>query len=280
MSTLTQKEIVKLEKLFDMKSGYVLDFSNRTFGNFFHDEVDIDIHSEKYGGYGLSKANKLRAFWSVESDYIVGKCIADLITEMRENNFKEGNYTSILEEKKELVAQCEAIANRLLSGQVNLNHLKITADKFDAKHLAEQIKRIENSIEQDPALAIGTAKELIETCCKTILLERGKPIEGTPDIPTLTKATLKELKLVPDDIHEKSKGSDLIKRILQNLGSIGNGLAELRGLYGTGHGKYGKTKGLQVRHAKLAVGTSVTLVNFLFDTHEETKHLLKNKEVA
>jgi hypothetical protein len=50
MSTLVQKEIVKLEKLFDMKGGYVLDFSNRTFGNFFHDEVDIDIHSEKYGG--------------------------------------------------------------------------------------------------------------------------------------------------------------------------------------------------------------------------------------
>ncbi len=34
MSDLTSIEKLKLEKLFDMESGYVLDFSNRTFGNF------------------------------------------------------------------------------------------------------------------------------------------------------------------------------------------------------------------------------------------------------
>ena len=28
---------------------------------------------------------------------------------------------------------------------------------------------MESSVESDPALAIGTAKELVETCCKTIL---------------------------------------------------------------------------------------------------------------
>ena len=48
-------------------------------------------------------------------------------------------------------------------------------------------------LEDDPSLAIGTAKELIETCCKTILAERGKLVQGTPDIPTLTKETLKEM---------------------------------------------------------------------------------------
>lgn len=160
--------------------------------------------------------------------------------------------------------------NRLLSGQVNLEHLKLTAATFDAKHLAEQIRRIESSINDDPALAIGTAKELIETCCKTILAERGKSIAGTPDIPTLTKATLKELNLVPEGINEQVRGNDVIKRLLQNLGTIGNGLAELRGLYGTGHGKEGKAVGLTARHAKLAVGSAATLTTFLFDTHKET----------
>ena len=119
---------------------------------------------------------------------------------------------------------------------------------------------------------------MIETCCKTILAERGKPVTGTPDIPTLTKETLKELNLVPEGIHEKSRGSKVIKKLLSNLGTIGNGLAELRGLYGTGHGKDGKSGGLSARHAKLAVGAASTLATFLFDTHKETKTVFNKEE--
>jgi hypothetical protein len=78
-------------------------------------------------------------------------------------------------------------------------------------------------------------------------------------MPALTKETLKELKLVPEGIHESTRGSDVIKRLLSNLGTISNGLAELGGLYGTGHGKHAKTAGLTARHAKLAVGAATTL---------------------
>jgi hypothetical protein len=94
---------------------------------------------------------------------------------------------------------------------------------------------------------------------------------GTPDVSTLTKDTLKELKLIPEQVHEARRGADVIKRLLSNLGTIGNGLAELRGLYGTGHGNHGRTSGLGALHAKLAVGAAVTLTVFLFETHEETK---------
>ncbi len=107
--------------------------------------------------------------------------------------------------------------------------LKQQAELLDANHLAGQIRRMEDSVENDPSLAIGTAKELIETCCKTILEERGKTISGTPNIPTLTKATFKELKLVPEDVPDTARGADTIKRMLSNLATIGQGLAELRG---------------------------------------------------
>jgi hypothetical protein len=43
--------------------------------------------------------------------------------------------------------------------------------------------------------------------------------------PVLTKKTLKGLKLAPEGIHEASLGSDIFKRLLSNLGTIGNGLA-------------------------------------------------------
>ena len=174
-------------------------------------------------------------------------------------------------EAKLLTERCRQTAARLLAGAPTLETLKEQAKALDANHLAEQIRRLEASVETDPSLAIGTAKELIETCCKTILAERGKPVAGTPDVPTLAKETFKELKLVPEGIPESARGSDVIKRLLSNLGTIANGLAELRGLYGTGHGKHGKASGLNPRHAKLAVSAAAALTTFLFQTHLETK---------
>ena len=59
------------------------------------------------------------------------------------------------------------------------------------------------------------------------------------------------------------------KRLLSNLATITNGIAELRNSYGTGHGKTASTKGLGARHSKLAVGAASTLAIFLVETHNE-----------
>lgn len=140
---------------------------------------------------------------------------------------------------------------------------------FDAEYLSQQITRLEAAIPHDPDLAIGTAKELVETCCKTILLERGIPVDEKWNLSQLVKATYKELKLTPDDIPERAKAADVIKRLLSNLATVTQGLAELRNRYGTGHGKSASTRGLRSRHAKLAAGAASTLAVFLFETHQE-----------
>ncbi|MCB1764070.1 MAG: abortive infection family protein [Gammaproteobacteria bacterium] len=265
MSSLNMREKRVLEEFLGMGSGYVLNFSDRTFGDFVQEAVDIEIHLEKYTIQGTSKAKKLRAFWEIESDYLVGRLLSALI------EHAEDTAHETTEEDKKLADRCRAIASRLLAGGPSLGDLKQKAKSLDANHLAEQIRRMEDSVETDPSLAIGTAKELIETCCKTILAERGIQITGTPDIPTLTKATLKELNLVPEGIPNSARGADVIKRLLSNLSTVGHGLAELRGLYGTGHGQHGSASGLTTRHAKLAVGAASTLAVFLFETHEQMK---------
>src|SRR5437762_13771247 len=135
-------------------------------------------------------------------------------------------------------------------------------------YVAQQITRMETALENDPALAIGTAKELVETCCKTILFDRKVPFDKAADLPTLVKAASKALALTPDDIPDKSKAAATIKRLLSNLGNITVGIAELRNSYGTGHGKDGRARGLQPRHARLAVGAATTLAQFLIETHE------------
>lgn len=139
----------------------------------------------------------------------------------------------------------------------------------DPTYIAQQITRMEAAIINDPPLAIGTAKELVETCCKTILSERQVEIPNGADVPVLVKLTAKALKLTPDDIPEQAKANETIKRLLSNLASITQGVAELRNHYGTGHGKAAGTRGLGSRHAKLAVGAASTLAVFLAETHNE-----------
>lgn len=61
-----------------MGSGYVLDYSDVTFGAFFN-KFRIDIHGQKYRTYGTSKAKKMRAFWEHEPDPIVGKVLSEML---------------------------------------------------------------------------------------------------------------------------------------------------------------------------------------------------------
>lgn len=156
-----------------------------------------------------------------------------------------------------------------LSGNSQLADVQATAVEFNAEYLVEEIRRIERGVNGDPTQAIGSAKELVETCCKTILAERGKPVTDKPELLPLVRRTADELCLLPDKVPHGAKGAEIIKKLLGNLSTTCQSLAELRNLYGTGHGKDGRTKGLAPRHAKLAVGAAATLVGFLFETHKE-----------
>lgn len=56
MSDLTSSECRKQEKLLGMSSGYVLNFSDRTIGDFF-DEYRVEIDAERYKARGTSRVN-------------------------------------------------------------------------------------------------------------------------------------------------------------------------------------------------------------------------------
>ena len=79
MSDLSKMEKRKLERALDMSSGYVLNFSNRTFEEFFIESVNIEIYDQKYDYGSGSKANRMRAFWDIEPNYIVAQALGTLI---------------------------------------------------------------------------------------------------------------------------------------------------------------------------------------------------------
>jgi len=51
-----------------MGGGYVLDFSNRTFEEFFREVVGVQIYDSHFDYGSGSKANRMRAFWRVATD--------------------------------------------------------------------------------------------------------------------------------------------------------------------------------------------------------------------
>ncbi|MEP7253098.1 MAG: abortive infection family protein [Ginsengibacter sp.] len=75
MATLSFIDKQTLENVLEMGSGYVLDFTNRSFQEIVIDSTGLDIYSEKYQDHGTSKANLLRSFWTKESNQTVSKLL-------------------------------------------------------------------------------------------------------------------------------------------------------------------------------------------------------------
>jgi len=175
-----------------------------------------------------------------------------------------------LVEQEKIAGRPRFVARQLVPGAGrSATRAKSVADALDAAWMQKEIERLENAIERDPALAIGTAKDLLESCCKSILTKREIAFTRSADLPELTKALAKELKLVPEGISDAAKGAEKIRLILRNLSALTLYLAELRGLYGSGHGRDGKHRGLEPRHARLAAAAAIAFIDFVTETHHQ-----------
>lgn len=152
MSDLSRFEKWKLEKFFGMESGYVLDFSNRTFSEFIYESLRIEIYDDKYEYGSGSKANRLRAFWEVESNYNVGKLTKDILLNWREE--KTLNLSEISAPEQNLFDECIKISERLLQDTIveEIEVIKDNTDDKDFNLLAKQIKESIKHNEPEAAL--------------------------------------------------------------------------------------------------------------------------------
>lgn len=139
MSDLTVLEKRKLERLFDMGSGYVLNFSNRTFEEFVLDSTSRAIYDAKYE-YGTgSKANRLRGFWNEESNHVIGKLLGDLI---------EYGVSEELFDDAGLVESCRRIVERLVQGSP-VPELDALMPVVDARDFETVAKAVREAIEKN-----------------------------------------------------------------------------------------------------------------------------------
>jgi len=123
VSSLTVIERRYLEKFLEMGGGYVLSYSDKSFGAFFQ-RHSIDIHGSKYQTLGTSKANKLRSFWDSEGDSVVSKVMSAMLDEYEAD--------CDLNKKKvdsELLVKVRDIVSRISGGQQSAKSAQ-TADDF------------------------------------------------------------------------------------------------------------------------------------------------------
>ena len=120
-----------------------------------------------------------------------------------------------------------------------------------------------------PAEAIGKAKELVESCCRTILSKRGLTIDENWTFQQLVNKVFEKLDVKPNKVDEQSPIADSLKRLYGSLKGMVSPIAEIRNAFGTGHGRAADFVGLDSRHARLLVGMCETLVQFLWMTQEE-----------
>lgn len=140
MSTLTFTEKRKLEALFGMNTGYVLDFSNRTFDEFVLESIGLSLFDEKYNHESGSKANRLRSFWIQESDDIVAKLLADLMQ-------CYSLETASLEDQK-IFYDCKQAVIRL-SGNSNLPEVILLKPNSPEKEFAVLARAVREAIERN-----------------------------------------------------------------------------------------------------------------------------------
>jgi hypothetical protein len=138
MVQLKHSEKRILEEALDMGSGYVLNFSDRTFAEFF-DDHGITIYQEKYGFNGSSKAKHMRAFIEVEDAFTVCRVLRHLW---------EHRESIPLYQKTDATGQKTrffALVNQLESGDVIIPR----TDAIDRFARDETLDELVASIERD-----------------------------------------------------------------------------------------------------------------------------------
>lgn len=282
---LDSNDFLLFAKLFG-RNGYVLDFSNSAFAAFSIRSIGLSLQ-EKYGG---SKEKSLLAYlddrhvsdndkWEIIKNlfnYYEVRFVPEYDSLYSDDQFIPGLYEvqyKFNRGRSELYDECKKLIHKHNSERgTDSNTIAVLKTKiFSSSYLRREIDGMEQEIETNPTDAIGKSKELIESCCKTILEEMSVDLNKNWDVPQLADETMKHLHLNPRQVSVTGKAGADLRAIYGNLRGIVTKLAELRNDYGSGHGKSNTYQGLDPRHARLAVNCSFAFCLFAWDTWQEMK---------
>ncbi|GAA1738409.1 abortive infection family protein [Nonomuraea bangladeshensis] len=141
----------------------------------------------------------------------------------------------------------------------------IAADVLpDASAIRVELARLERSLDDDPSLAIGKAKNLIEATAKAVLAQKGQPVGTNLNVPTLVKGAMEVLGVHPEQVDATK--SPLVRDILADLRDLALKIGTLRNKVGDGHGSSAAVTGIDARDSRLAVRAAIAWCAYMLDS--------------
>lgn len=217
-SGLTPAEMQIVEGFLGTGSGYVLDFTNRSFDNFFMDRFGIDATSVKYTALGGSKAKRLRAIIAQATPAMQATIIRKLYTYYEERLAERGNNIRAVHERYAYIKIMDRLAADVETendvDQPGERHMLIIADeRGEPTHLGRLrrfariltgsqrvgdalVKRILSGGVTDTIDLLSSVDIFVELVQVMVELWEAEPVflfEATPGMSPLQQKALREV---------------------------------------------------------------------------------------
>lgn len=157
MAKISGIEQRHIEAVLQMNDGYVLDFTNATFSDFFR-EFSIDIDDAKYKEKGGGKAKRLISFIQLENDPLVARVLKRLVEYA--HDFHKSMQSSFSDQEN-----------------YSLDNIFVTIEKLESKTKVIDIEAIEPTSTEDE---VSQAFESIKAS-----IDRDSPESGLDHLHTL-----------------------------------------------------------------------------------------------
>jgi hypothetical protein len=196
-------------------------------------------------------------------DYAQCSSLLDEDIETFNNHLWYDGYRLVREARKvrlEELADSPVLSNLLTERLVELNWSVVS----------QEFKRMIENSANDPEDSITAACALVEAVCRSILVELGKGLPKDRTVTVLYKRAAKELGISADRDDISPDVGEEVKRILGSLAGTVAGIGHLRTKGGDAHGREYTARRVDSRIARLAIGSSATLSQFLIGTASES----------
>lgn len=221
MADLSFIEKSKFENLLGMSTGYVLNFTDRTYQEFIGETICIDIYDAKYNYRSGSKANRLRSFWNMESNFLVGKLL-DALLQYWLSQIQIGNINHDQSDES-LFKDCEKIVEKL-KRELPVDNIDALQPNITDRDFTVLSKSIQASIEKnEPEAALDRLHTFVVKYIRVLCDKHS--IEYTKETP-LHSLFGGYIKYLNENNKIESKMSELILKssisVLESFNDIRN----------------------------------------------------------
>ncbi|MBX3245553.1 MAG: abortive infection family protein [Myxococcales bacterium] len=245
--TINALELKAMDAVFEMRGGFLLDFSDADYALFLED-LGITVVREP----GISKAKHLRAFIRSAEPSLAARLLEGLLAHRRERDHDD----ELVEEFATIRRAIERLRSSGLTLATPGPHV-LTSDY--AKELDEGIR------ERLAAGNFSGAISLARTFLENVLIELRRELVATPkphkgDLMVLYKDVSKALGI--DDQREDL--DEHFKTVARGLSQVVHGLAPIRNEMSDAHPR---TRAPAAHHARFVVNAAKTVATFLIESH-------------